>query len=252
MDPEESRKKEVRARVLPELNWIKYKNDQGETDLNLPNFCQYSVESMEILFEALQEAPTIKTLCLGNPYMGRVHVNIPREVDEQGIIAIAGFLKTNTTLTSLAIETRSIESKGVTALVGALIENYTLTQLKISAWCIGEKSEMHELAQLIRSITFRLITPELLVISNTSHLTSQESHLELKAAFTDHANTCAAFIKKALFAYFPEPLARLTQEYIIPSTPPPPPLLISIPTQPIEDRVTAYTLKPKRTWCLCS
>lgn len=165
----------------------------------------------QTLFRALSKVPHLKSLDISVPMMpfpSAYHYlyHIP------DCKALADVLQTNTTLTTVNFENKKITVSDLVALAKTLTSNFTLKQLKFSGYYMLD-GHVLALAEFLRSVNSRLITPELLVVSNTR--ASKESLEILDAAFIEHAQRMCPSkktTKEILYMYSPAALLVPIQE----------------------------------------
>ncbi|XP_020338520.1 leiomodin-1-like [Oncorhynchus kisutch] len=118
-------------------------NDPTMTELNVNNSEVIKAKTLIQFAEALNKNTHIKTFALANC-----------RADDHVAYAIAGTLRTNTSITSINLDSNLLTPKGIMALIQALQKNTTLTELRFhnQRHICGGKTEM-EMTKILKDNT---------------------------------------------------------------------------------------------------
>eukprot|EP00063_Salmo_salar_P046773 XP_014021608.1 PREDICTED: leiomodin-1-like isoform X1 [Salmo salar] len=118
-------------------------NDPTMTELNVNNSEVIKAKTLIQFAEALNKNTHIKTFALANC-----------RADDHVAYAIAGTLRTNTSITSINLDSNLLTPKGIMSLIQALQKNTTLTELRFhnQRHICGGKTEM-EMTKILKDNT---------------------------------------------------------------------------------------------------
>ncbi|CAB1314624.1 unnamed protein product, partial [Coregonus sp. 'balchen'] len=214
-------------------------NDPTMTELNVNNSEVIKAKTLIQFAEVLNKNTHIKTFALANC-----------RADDHVAYAIAGTLRTNTSITSINLDSNLLTPKGIMALIQALQKNTTLTELRFhnQRHICGGKTEM-EMTKILKDNTtllklgygFELAGPRMTMTNILSRNMDKQRQRRLQEQKLAQANgekkgmlevpkTAVGFLRGSPKASpkpsphpSPKPSPKLTQKRGPGGGPPPPP-----------------------------
>lgn len=173
-------------------------NDPTLTELNVNNSEVIKTKTLMEFAEALRRNSHVKKFALANC-----------RADDHVAYAIAGTLRSNTTVTSINVDSNHLTGKGILSLIQALPHNCTLTELRFQnqRHICGGKTEM-EMTKILKENTtllklgyhFELAGPRMTttnILSRNMDRQRQKRLLEQKQAQADGEKKGALEVPKA-------------------------------------------------------